>query len=520
MTTLTGAAISFWAAALALVALAWAVLCLPVLQRRSAPRRDRPIDAPTLRQGAVAGTTPTETADVEDRAGLEHAVANAAIFAEQLAELDAGLASGRIDSSAHRAAQTEIHRRLLAETSAAPQPEAAIRGDSTAGVGTATSSSSRWRRRPGLSTVLAVALPAIAIGVYLRLGDPSALNSPVAAAVAGAPEVSAADVAAMVDKLAERLNRRPAAGAADLPGWIMLGRSYAALKRFDDAAKAFARALAISPDDPQLLADRADMLAMQQDQRLDGEPQRLIDRALALDPKQLKALALAGSAAFERRDWAKAADYWRRARAQVADGSDLAQGLDQSLAEVAAASGDGSAPTPLPSTAAGAALPAPAVAAAVAAPADGPVTTTTTTTPATRTTPSTTTASAPPTPSATVALAAPPASIRGNVRLSPGLGARVVPGDTVFVFARAAQGPRMPLAILRRTVADLPFDFVLDDSLAMSPALKLSNFADVVVGVRISRSGNAMPQTGDLIGEAIGTPGGAPVRLMIDRVQP
>ena len=100
----------------------------------------------------------------------------------------------------------------------------------------------------------------------------------------------------------------------------------------------------------------------------------------------------------------------------------------------------------------------------------------------------------------TAAPAAAAAAIQVNVSLDPQLAAQAQPDDTVFIFARAAQGPRMPLAIVRKQVRDLPLSVSLDDSLAMSPAMVLSKFTEVTVGARISRSGNAMPQSGDLQG--------------------
>lgn len=524
MTQSTGdAGVLFWALALVMVALAWALLCLPVWRRSGrdgAAQPSRPdqagasgdasgetIAAPRARSGsaevpvalgAVGMPGPTHGVAAAERARI---AANAAVLGEQLNALDADLAAGRIDAVRHLAAQTELHRRLLAESGGRTQPDA-VAGDSSSAGGTASGaaaerSAGARRDRRRLSIALAALLPAVVISAYLALGDPKALSSSVAASAAVVPEPSPADVAAMVDRLAEGLRRRPDGGRGDLQGWILVGRSYAALQRFDDAATAYARALDIAPDNPQLLADRADMLAMQQGQRLEGEPRRLIERALALDPKQLKALALAGSAAFARHEWAAASGYWQRARKLVDDGSDLAQGLDRSLAEVAAAAADGST---------------------VATSQTASISPATATTSAPPATPARSTGVA--TPAAPAAPAARAAAVTGTVRLAPGLGAKIAPGDTVFIFARATRGPRMPLAILRRTAADLPIDFRLDDSLAMSPALKLSSFADVVIGARVSKSGNAMPQPGDLVGEATAVPGGATVQITVDRVQP
>jgi cytochrome c-type biogenesis protein CcmH len=215
---------------------------------------------------------------------------------------------------------------------------------------------------------------------------------------------------------------------------------------------------------------------MKNDRNLEGEPTKLVERALKIDPDNAKALALAGTAAFERKDYALAIDYWTRARATAPPQGEFTRSLEQSIAEARSAAGSGVA-----------------VAGPVAAPA--------------------TPASAPKAQGA--------ASISGRVSLSPALAARVGPGDTLFVFARAAEGPRMPLAILKRTGAELPLSFTLDDGMAMAPELKLSGHANVVVGARLSKSGNAMPQSGDLEGQSAPLAGRrSGIEIVIDTVRP
>ena len=376
---------------------------------------------------------------------------NLAILREQLTQLDAERADGLIGADQHRAARREIERRVLEEEAVADAPAAPGRASRTA-------------------LALVVTLPLLAAGLYGKLGNPQAITLPGAAKPAA--EVSQQDVEAMVQKLAERMEAQP----GDPRGWALLGRTYAAMQRFPEADRAYSKALALSPQDAQLLADQADVKAMLQEGKVAGAPEALLERALKIDPANVKALALAGSAAFERGDFALAIAHWSKARAAAPAGSEFAQGLDRSLDEARAKAGK-----PAPAAA--------AVAAASAAPAA-------------------------PSPSA--------ASITGQVSLAPALAAKAVPGDTVFIFARAADGPRMPLAILRKTVAELPTTFTLDDSLAMSPALKLSNFPNVVVGARVSKSGNAMPQPGDLVGQVgpVKPGGGAALTLVIDGVQP
>jgi cytochrome c-type biogenesis protein CcmH len=381
-----------------------------------------------------------------------------AVLGEQLAAIDRERAAGELDADQHRVARAELQRRVLDESAAG---EVDIRDG--------TSRKALW--------LVALAIPIFAVAVYGAIGNPAALTGQSASA---APEAEASPEAVekMLATLAQRLEKSSGDPARDLQGWTMLARSYAALQRFTDADRAYARAIALAPRDAQLLADRADVMAVVQGQRTAGEPERLIAAALLIDPKNVKALALAGNAAFERKDFAAARAHWQKARDLAPQGSEFAAGLDRSLIATRDAGGDQAATPPARAAEA-------------------------------------TTAST--TPLATTA----PARITGRVSLAPALAARVAPTDTVFVFARAAEGSRMPLAIVRRTVADLPFDFTLDDSSAMSPQTKLSGAERVIVGVRVSRSGSAMPQPGDLRGEigAIGVRSTA-VALSIDVVQP
>lgn len=382
------------------------------------------------------------------------AQANLDALKEQLHRLDEDLAAGALDAESHARTRDELARRLLDETrdeapTAAAVPRATL-----------------W--------LLVIAVPVLAVALYAMLGAPAALAP---GATSAQREPTPQDVEAMVARLAERMEKQPPGRAEDLEGWVMLGRSYAVLQRYPEASRAFGRALQLAPDDPQLLVDQADVLAMTQGQNLQGEPLKLIERALRLDPANPKALALAGTAAFERKDYAAAAGYWQKAQPLAPPGSEFAQGLERGIAEARALGG--LAP-------AAAAASAPAGQSAVAG-----------------------------------AASAAAASIRGRVAVAPALAARIAPEDTVFVYARAASGPRMPLAIVKRPASALPFDFTLDDSQAMAQELRLSSYPEVIVGVRVSKSGNAMPSSGDLEGEAGPLPNRRDgLALTIDRVRP
>jgi cytochrome c-type biogenesis protein CcmH len=270
-----------------------------------------------------------------------------------------------------------------------------------------------------------------------------------------------AQVAAMVEQVAERMKQNP----NDADGWAMLARSYSMMQRNDDALAAYQKAIALGKDDADLLVDYADTLAVKNQHSLQGEPMALITRALKLSPDHIKGLALAGADAFERKDFALAAKYWGRIEAVGPPGDALVQRVAASLQEARKLAG----------------LPA------QAAPATAP----------------------PKPPARADAGAAAPGglSVSGTVSLSPALRAQVSPEDTVFIFAREVPNGRMPLAAERKQVKDLPYQFTLDDSKSMSPQARLSGATQVVVSARISKSGNAIAQPGDLQGQS------APVAL-------
>jgi cytochrome c-type biogenesis protein CcmH len=358
-------------------------------------------------------------------AAADAAATNAAVLKDSLAELERDHAAGTIAPAEYEQAKLELKRRLLEDTAGA---EAA--------------SSSPARRRPLAAVATAIALPVTAVGLYLVLGAPGALDPEQRQ-----PQFGREDVEAMVEKLAQRLQSRP----DDAEGWAMLGRSYRVLGRNTEAAQAYAKAERVVAADPRLLVDYAESLALAHDGNLQGKPAELVARALELDPNNPLALMLSGAVSFQREDYAGAIRQWEKVQTLLAPGSEEARAVGDSIAkarELAAAQ----------------------PAAKPAAKAPGGV------------------------------ASGPAARIAGTVSLAPALAATAAPTDTVFIFARAVGGPPAPLAVLRRQVKDLPVKFTLDDSMAMAPSLKLSGFAEVVVSARVSRSGNATPQSGDLQG--------------------
>jgi cytochrome c-type biogenesis protein CcmH len=401
----------FWVYAALLTGAALVILLMPLLRGRS-------------RSGA----------------SVSRAASNLSVFRDQLADLDADLAAGSIGQDQWEAARADLQRGLL-EDAGIPESGAAAPG---AGSKLA-------------ALAVAVAVPLIAVSAYLALGSPQGLNPSRASAAQGAPhEITQAQIESMVARLAQRLESNP----DDAEGWAMLGRTYGALGRYAEAANAYAKAEALFPQNAQLLADYADNLAMVQGQSLKGKPEELIRRALQADGNNLKALALAGTAEFEKQDYAKASEYWKRMLPLLPADSEMGNSVRASIKEAEDKQG---------------AAPRQATASARAVGEDKPK---------------------PP----GAATAGGGARLSGTITLAPALAARAAPEDTVFVLARPAQGSRMPLAAVRVKVKDLPLKFSFDDSMAMNPSAKLSDFSEVVVAARVSKSGNVMPQPGDLEG--------------------
>jgi len=398
------------AAILALLALAW--LLRPLLRR----------------------ATPAQS--------ISRQALNAAIYRDQLAELERDRNAGSIAAADYEPARAELQRRLLQDAAVVDETPAAAAAIATA----------RPEKRTALALLLL--LPLAAGLLYAWLGSPLAMQPRVAQ-----HQITSGQIDEMINKLAARLEKNP----QDTKGWAMLGRSYKALGRFEEAEKAFVRAGDMVNNDPTLLTEYADLLAARANS-LEGKPMELVQRALQLDPGNTMGLALAGTAAYNRQDFPEATRYWEMLLKLLPPESEDAKGLTATLAEIRGKSG---MPTAVAKSA--------------------------------------------PTASAK--------SVSGSVTLAPALAGKVQPGDTLFVYARPAEGSRMPLAILRVHASDLPLTFTLDDTLALRPDLKLSDAALVKIEARVSRSGQAIPQPGDLIGESSPVkPGAKGIKLNIDRI--
>ncbi len=370
--------------------------------------------------------------------------------------------------------QTQIDDGVIQETQAAQERneiELGLLDD----IESETAAPSGQERKGGWAgIVVAICIPFLAGFLYLVLGQPESFvhNQATHSAGTSRPEsLTDVDMKAVVSRLEKELKQNP-----DNPeGWYLLGSSYMALKRFGDAARAYGKLRELVGDDPDLLVRQADALAMANDGILAGEPESLLKTALGLAPDHPVALWLAGIAAHRRGDVRGALGYWQRAEPLFADNpqsqAELRAQINQAKSQLA----------------------------------DGGVTET---------------EEEPPAPEDRAAAAG--GGIQVHVSLDDRLNSEVTGNETLFVLARATDGPPMPLAVVRKRADALPLVVTLDDSMAMMPNMKLSNYQKVTVVAKLSRSGNAKTQSGDLIGEAApAAPGGSnPVKVVISMKAP
>ena len=302
---------------------------------------------------------------------------------------------------------------------------------------TTTQSQVRW-----VVYVLVLAVPLLAGSLYMGLGNYQAISHSDEMAI-DPDTIKLAEINKMINGLAEKMKNNP----DDAQGWIMLGRSYKVLEDYPKAVDAFANAYRLIGDQAEVMLLYADTIAYANDKNLAGKPTELVFKALALEPDNMTALWLGGMAKAQQGDTVTAKKLWKKLEALLPQGSDSQQEIQGLLAKIESESHQAAAQ-----------------------------------------------------PEATQQADVPGVAIEVQVSLAPELQKSASPGDIVFVYAQALSGPKMPLAIVRKQVSDLPLTVSLNDTMAMMPNMKLSNFPSVKLLARISKSGNAMSQPGDLIG--------------------
>ncbi len=379
---------------------------------------------------------------------------NVAIFEDRMKELDAELANGVLTKERYEQAKNELQRDLLQNTGSDSGLTAAKPGVD-----------GRW-----VAPLVAVLVPAAAIYIYLQVGTPEIIGKPPMTAQAprhqagGAAAQMAGDMETMVQRLRERLQENP----QDVDGWVLLGRSMAMLKRYQEAADAYGKAYELVGDVPEIMAQYAETLALTQGGRFQGRPAELLRRAKEVDPKAPRVLWLLGVVAAQRGDSAEAVQTWNQLLALLPPESEAAQMVKGSIEQLSGSSSSSGVTTPAERV-----------------------------------------------PNVTAA-----GAIKLRVDISPELREKASPDDVIFIFARPLQGPRMPLAAVRHQVKELPLTITLDDSMSMA-GKKLSAYDEVNVVARISKSASPTPQSGDLEGSVVArTNAPGEISLNIDRVRP
>ena len=310
-----------------------------------------------------------------------------------------------------------------------------------------------------LAVILVFLVPLTAFWLYVKIGNPEAIVNPTGAAMMDGKPMTQADVEGLLASLAAKLEKNPDDGA----GWVLLGNSYVKIGKYAEAVKAYEQATKKITDNAQLYADYADALAATNDYKLEGLPVELANQALKIDARNIKAKMLLATAAYDRQDYKEAIALWEKIITELPKEAEIIPDIKAAIAKAQSLAGE--------------------------------------------------------TKSTSVQKVAVNAGIRGTVRLSPALTKALDANATLFVFARATQGAPMPIAIVRASAKDLPYQFQLDDTSAIMPSNKLSQADAVVVVARISKSGDAKPQTGDLQGmSAVMKPVGENVEIEINEV--
>jgi len=356
---------------------------------------------------------------------------NVSIYREELDKLEAERQSGLMDEQSYALAHAELRQRLFQDTNEEDDKS--------------------FSKSPKI-TILGILIFVLILssGLYFVLGDATR----VAQKNAEKPVTQEA-VERMVTEFAQKMEKDP----QNLKGWVMLARSYRILGRNQEAEKAYARAGDFVNSDPQLLADYADVIATNTNGDFSGKPMQLINQALKLDPNNLLALWLSGSASFSTQNYKVAVQTWEKLNSLLPAQSDESRAIQASIAE---AREKGHLP-----------------------------------------------ASAP--------LVMSDKAVSGIVEVAADLQSKIKPGDILMVIARKP-GERMPVAVLKTDVTKFPMSFALNDALAMNPQMPISQLPEVSVEVRISKTGMAKAETGDLISKPkIVTVGTSKVRLLIDQ---
>jgi len=392
------------------------------------------------------------------RARASEAVAykdsNLGLYDDKLAELEADLGEGRIDHEQYQLARQEIDRELLQDIPTESRETASIHY------------AKQIKRQPGLAVMISVFLPMVSLLVYMKLGMHASTEMRHAQAQVQAQSQAQAQApgqaqqsqnAGSLEEMAGKLARRLQQNGGSQEDWAMLGRAYKHLGQYASSVKAFEQAVAMAPK-AQLMIEQSESMALGNNQRFTPEARALVMRAFELEPDNLNVLWFAGVAEFQAGNYRNSIEHLSRLSEQGENDPELERSLRLYIDKARNA----------------------LVAAGETVPTSDDILGTT---------------------AVSKDVATGGASLQVKVDVNNDVRSRFSAGDTVFIYAKAAAGPKMPLAAQRLTLAQLPTTVTLDDSMAMMEGMNMSAFGNVVVSARVSTTGSAIAKAGDYIGQ-------------------
>jgi len=393
---------------------------------------------------------------VRQSSAVAYKDSNLKINDEKIAELDLDLKEGRIDQLFYKAAREELDRELLIDIPAESKDTAALHY-----AGTAT-------RHPALALMITIFIPMLALLLYLDLGMHAASEDDFASSQ------PSADEQASVEEMTQALEAKIEKEGGTVQEWIMLGRAHKLMGNHSQAVNAFAVALEKDSDNAQVMLEQAEMLALMNDREFNAESRALVKKAYELQPENPNTLWFAGVAEFQAKNYRVAIDRLRQLLPMARDDEDVIKSVITIIARSRDALIESGEKMPELANLLGieGMIVAEASSRANARNdeqnAESPVTT---------------------------------SRLQVTVNVSDVAKQKFNANDVVFVYAKARQGPRMPLAAQRLTLGELPATIMLDDSMAMVEGMNLSAFEQLQVSARLSRSGSAIAQSGDYIGQ-------------------
>jgi cytochrome c-type biogenesis protein CcmH len=368
---------------------------------------------------------------------------NLGLYEDKLAELEADLGEGRIDHEQYQSARQEIDRELLQDIPEESRDTASLHY------------AAQLKRHPGLAVMISVFLPMLALLVYMKLGMHASSGMEQAGtqqAQTQTQQAATPSVEEMTQLLAERIQQQ----GGSQEEWAMLGRAYKHLGQYVLSAEAFSEAVKLNPT-AQLMLEQSEAIALANNQQFTPEATALVMRALEMEPDNVNVLWFAGVAEFQAGNYRSSIEHLSRLTEEAKQDPDIDRSLrlyiDQARNELIAAGEDVPTTDEIMGT------------------------------------------------SASASEAGSGASLQVKVDISDEVRSQFSPGDAVFVYAKAAAGPQMPLAVQRLTLEQLPVTVTLDDSMAMMEGMNISAFGNVVVSARVTTTGSAMAQAGDYIGQ-------------------